>query len=140
MLQDKHAARYISKLSNKLRRKIDAFSSREDFSGSQGKVLHFLLAQSNDVFQKDIEEEYSLRPSTATVLLKKMEKNGLIYREVSETDARWKKIIVSEKAMQYKDIVMADILNLEEELTRGISESDLDVFFSVMEKMLDNMS
>lgn len=140
MLQDKHAARYISKLSNKLRRKIDAFSSREDFSGSQGKVLHFLLAQSNDVFQKDIEEEYSLRPSTATVLLKKMEKNGLIYREVSETDARWKKIIVSEKAMQYKDIVMADILNLEEELTKGISKNDLDVFFSVMEKMLDNMS
>lgn len=140
MLQDKHAARYISKLSNKLRRKIDAFSSREDFSGSQGKILHFLLAQSNDVFQKDIEEEYSLRPSTATVLLKKMEKNGLIYREVSETDARWKKIIVSEKAMQYKDIVMADILNLEEELTKGISKNDLDVFFSVMEKMLDNMS
>lgn len=140
MVQDKHAARYISKLSNKLRRKIDAFSSREDFSGSQGKVLHFLLAQSNDVFQKDIEEEYSLRPSTATVLLKKMEKNGLIHREASEIDARWKKIIVSEKAMQYKDIVMADILNLEEELTRGISESDLDVFFSVIEKMLDNMS
>ncbi len=140
MLQDKHAARYISKLSNKLRRKIDAFSSREDFSGSQGKVLHFLLAQSNDVFQKDIEEEYSLRPSTATVLLKKMEKNGLIHREVSETDARWKKIIVSEKAMQYKDIVMADILNLEEELTKGISKNDLEVFFSVMEKMLDNMS
>ena len=103
-------------------------------------MLHFLLAQTNDVFQKDIEEEYSLRPSTATVLLKKMEKNGLIYREADENDARWKKIIVSEKALQYKDIVMADILNLEKELTQGISENDLDVFFSVVEKMLDNIS
>lgn len=71
MKQNRHAARYISKLSNKLRRKIDAFSSKDNFSGSQGKVLHFLLAQTNDIFQKDIEEEYSLRPSTATVLLKK---------------------------------------------------------------------
>lgn len=140
MSQNRHAARYISKLSNILRRKIDAFSSRENFSGSQGKVLHFLLAQTNDVFQKDIEEEYSLRPSTATVLLKKMEKNGLIYREADENDARWKKIIVSEKALQYKDIVIADILNLEKELTQGISENDLDVFFSVVEKMLDNIS
>ena len=35
---------------------------------------------------------------------------------------------------------MADILNLEKELTRGISENDLDVFFSVVEKMLDNIS
>ncbi len=140
MTHNRHAARYISKLSNKLRRKIDAFSSRENFSGSQGKVLHFLLAQSNDVFQKDIEEEYGLRPSTATVLLKKMEQNGLIYREAAANDARWKKIIVSEKALQYKDIVMDDILNLEKELTQGISESDLDVFFSVVEKMLDNIS
>ncbi len=140
MEHNRHAARYIGKLSNKLRRKIDAFSSRENFSGSQGKVLHFLLAQTNDVFQKDIEEEYSLRPPTATVLLKKMEQNGLIYREAAENDARWKKIIVSEKALQYKDVVMADILNLEEELTQGISENDLDVFFSVVEKMLDNIS
>ena len=140
MKSNRHAARYISKLSNKLRRKIDTFSCRENFSGSQGKVLHCLLAQTNDVFQKDIEEEYSLRPSTATVLLKKMEQNGLIYREAAENDARWKKIVVSEKALQYKDIVMADILNLEKELTQGISESDLDVFFSVVEKMLDNIS
>ena len=35
---------------------------------------------------------------------------------------------------------MADILNLEKELTQGISENDLDVFFSVVEKMLDNIS
>lgn len=69
-----------------------------------------------------------------------MEQNGLIYCEAAENDARQKKIIVSEKALQYKDIVMADILNLEKELTQGISENDLDVFFSVVEKMLDNIS
>lgn len=140
MLYPKHAARYVSKLSNKLRRKIDAFSSRQDFSGSEGKVLHFILAQSCDVFQKDVEEEYSLRPSTATELLKKMEKNGLIYRQAMPNDARMKKIIVTDKALQYKDIVMNDILSLEEELTKGISQKDLDVFFDVIEKMMDNIS
>lgn len=140
MEENRHAARYVSKLSNKLRRKIDAFSSRKLFSGTQGRALHFLLARSGDVFQKDIEEEYSLRPSTATVLLKKMEQNGLIRREATESDGRLKKIIVSEKAMQYKDTVMADILNLEEELTRGISKEDLEVFFRVIEKMIDNVS
>ena len=140
MLYPKHAARYVSKLSNKLRRKIDAFSSRQDFSGSEGKVLHFILAQSGDVFQKDVEEEYSLRPSTATELLKKMEKNGLIYRQAMPNDARMKKIIVTDKALQYKDIVMNDFLSLEEELTKGISPKDLDVFFDVIEKMMDNIS
>ena len=140
MEQNRHAARYVSKLSNKLRRKIDAFSSREIFSGTQGRVLHYLIARSSDVFQKDIEEEYSLRPSTATVLLKKMEQNGLIYREAMEDDGLLKKIIVSEKSMQYKDVVMAYISNLEIELTKGISPEDLEVFFRVIKKMLDNIS
>lgn len=140
MEHDKHAARYISKLSNKLRRKIDAFSSKESFSGSQGRVLHFILAQNNDVFQKDIEEEFSLRPPTATELLKKMENNGLIYREAMASDARMKRIVVSEKALQYKDMVIADITALEDELTKDISQNELDFFFRVIEKMLDNIS
>ena len=140
MKYEKYAARYISKLSNKLRRRIDNFSSRKNFSGSEGKVLHFLLAQTNDVFQKDIEEEYCLRPPTATELLKKMEKNGLIYREPISTDERMKKIIVSEKALRYKEIVIADITKLEDDLTKNISKKDLDIFFDVIEKMLKNIS
>ena len=103
-------------------------------------MLHFILAQSNDVFQKDIEEEYSLRPPTATELLKRMEKNGLIYREAMASDARMKRIVVSEKALQYKDMVIADITALEDELTKDIPQNELDVFFKVIEKMLDNIS
>ncbi len=140
MEDQKYAARYISKLSNKLRRKIDAFSSKKDFSSSQGRVLHFLLAQTRDVFQKDIEEEYGLRPPTATELLKKMEQNGLIHREAAADDARLKRIVLSGKAMQYKDIVIEDITNLEQELTKGISKKELAVFFNVIEKMLENIS
>lgn len=136
----KTATRYITKLSNTLRRKIDAFSSRSVFSGTQGRTLHYILAQTNDVFQKDIEEEFSLRPPTATELLKKMEQNGLIYRETLTEDARKKRIILSKTALQYKETVMQDLANLEEELTKDISKSELDLFIKVIEKMLDNIS
>lgn len=136
----KNAGRYISKLSNKIRRKLDAFSFKENFSGAQGRILHFILAQSDDIFQKDIEEEYSLRPSTATELLKQMEKNGLITREITSYDGRLKKIIATEKALGYKEQVLNDIMGLEENLTKGISHEKLDVFFEVVEKMLENLS
>ncbi len=69
-----------------------------------------------------------------------MEKNGLIHREAMADDARLKRIILDEKALQYKDVVLADITNLEEELTAGIAEEDRDVFFRVIEKMLANIS
>ena len=134
------AARYVSKLSNKLRRKFDMLSSRGAFSGSQGRTLQFLLAQTEDVFQKDIEEEYSIRPSTATELLKQMEKNGLIVREPASYDNRLKRIVVTEKALQYRQQVVEDLTALEETLTRGISETDLQIFFQVIEKMMDNLA
>lgn len=139
MEQSRHAARYVSKLSNKLRRKIDAFSTRGQMSGAQGKVLHFLLAQSGDVFQKDVEEEFSLRPSSATELLKRMEQDGLIRREPMPGDARCKRIVVCEKGLAYKEAVMADILGLETELTRGVDPDDLETFFRVIEQMLKNI-
>ena len=134
-----NAARYVSKLSNKLRRKLDMLSSRKEFSGSQGRTLYFLLSQTEDIFQKDIEEEYSIRPSTATELLKQMEKNGLIVREPVAYDNRLKKIVVTEKALFYKKQVVEELTALEENLVRGISEADLQVFFKVIEKMMDNL-
>lgn len=134
------AARSVSKLSNKLRRRIDALSSKRELSGAQGKVLHFLLAQTEDVFQKDIEEEYGLRPPSASELLKKMENNGLIRRESLPQDARMKRIIVCEKAMRYRESVLEDLTALEEDLLRGIPEQDQKVFFRVIDQMLENVS
>lgn len=136
----RNAARYVSKLSNKLRRKLDMLSSRDEFSGSQGRALLFLLSQTEDVFQKDIEEEYSIRPSTATELLKQMEKNGLIVRKPVAYDNRLKKIVVTDKALLHKQQVVNDLTALDETLVNGISEADLQVFFKVIEKMMDNLS
>lgn len=134
------AARYIGKLSNKLRRRLDGLSSGKAFTGSQGRALYFLLAQMEDVFQKDIEEEYSIRPSTATELLKQMEKNGLITREPVAYDNRLKKITLTDKALTYRRQVVEDLTDLEESLIRDVPEEDLEVFFRVIEKMMDNLS
>ena len=134
------AARYVSKLSNQLRRKLDMLSSRKEFSGSQGRTLHFLLAQTQDVFQKDIEEEYGIRPSTATELLKQMEKNGLVVREPVAYDNQQKKIVLTDKALIYRQQVIEDLTELEKKLVKDISEADLEIFFQVIEKMMDNLS
>lgn len=134
------AARSVGKLSNKLRRKLDTMTSRSEFSGSQGRTLHFLLAQTDDVFQKDVEEEYGIRPSTATELLKQMEKKGLLTREPVSYDNRLKKIVLTEKAKQYQGQVFRDLTELEETLTRGISDEQMSVFFDVLEQMMKNLA
>lgn len=134
------AARSIGRLNNQLRRRIELLSAKKEFSGSQGRTLHFLLAQTDDVFQKDIEEEYGIRPPTATELLKQMEKKGLLTREPVPYDNRLKKIILTDKALQYQEQVVADLTELEETLTKDIPEEKMTIFFEVMRKMMDNLS
>lgn len=136
---DLSAGRCVSKLSNLIRRRLDSFPIRNEMSGSQGRVLHFVLAQSEDVFQRDIEQEFNLRPSSATQLLKLMEKNGLIRRESMPNDARLKKIIVTERASGMREQVVKDLDALEEDLTKGIDPDQLRIFFKVIDQMLQNL-
>lgn len=139
MYEKRAVGRCISKLSNQIRRRLDAYSAKSGVSGSQGRVLHFALAQSEDVFQRDIEQEFNMRPPSASELLKQMEKNGLIRRESTAQDARLKKIIVTEKAAGLIGQVFPDLEALERDLTKGISPEQLEVFFRVIGRMSENL-
>ena len=43
------------------------------YSGTEGKALHFILAHDDsELFQKDLEDEFGLRPPSASALVKKL--------------------------------------------------------------------
>lgn len=137
----KDAGRVIGIVSNQIKRQLDGVISQDSITGMQGRFLHFILSRSaeQDVFQKDLEEEFNLRRSTATGILQLMEKGGLLYRKSVDYDARLRKIVVTEKGEQQKAQVEESIRILEERLRRGISKADLAVFFHVMEQMSKNL-
>lgn len=142
MKKSNDIGRMIGILSNQIKRQIDKTASEKDLTGVQGRVLHFILARSQDgeVFQKDIEEEFNLRRSTATGILQLMEKSGMIHRESVPYDARLKNIIPTEKASALQEQVSADLQNLEKILTRNIAENDLQTFFKVLDQVSKNLS
>lgn len=140
MKEARQAIRSITKLSNRIRRSFDGFASRTIFSGAEGRTLHFLIANSDiEVFQKDIEEEFGIRPSTATVLLKKMEADGLITRTATDYDGRLKRIEVTGKGLEYRKQVVKELDELEAALLKDIDKDDLEVFLRVISKMDDNI-
>ena len=66
----------INKISNRLRRRSVALQEKLGMSGAQGNILNYILVESQNrsVYQKDIEQEFGLRPSTATEALKSLKK------------------------------------------------------------------
>ncbi len=139
-MSDRNIGRELKKLSNKIHREIDKFASKSELTGAEGRVLHYILGQEDDVYQRDIEVKLGLRSSTATEILKKMELDELIIRKPAKNDGRLKKIIVTEKALKYKDIVVNDLKNFEKKLKTGLSEEEIDIFLKVVEKMINNLS
>ena len=71
----------IKALANLLRRKVLETAGEpegDDFTEMQAKILGFLCHnQDQEVYQKDIEEAFYIRRSTASRLLKRLEADGL---------------------------------------------------------------
>ena len=63
-----------------------------------GWIIRYLYTnQDKDVFQKDIEQYFSIGRSTVTNIIQLMERKGYIARESVEHDARLKKVVLTEK-------------------------------------------
>ena len=68
-----------------------------------------------------------------------MEDAGLLYRVPEEKDARLKRIILTQKALSFKDVVMDGLDNVEADISREIKPKDIETFKKVCAKMIDNI-
>lgn len=133
----------VRRLSNAIKRDIESSKEREGIEHIKGingwAISYFYDNRDKDVFQRDFEEKFSIRRSTASKMLKTMEQNGFIERVSVSSDARLKKIVLTDKAIQNHKKIIANIEKREKRLKEGISEEKLKVFFEVMRKLSANM-
>ena len=131
----------INKISNRLRRRSVALQEKLGMSGAQGNILNYILVdgRKRPVYQKDIEKEFGLRPSTATEALKNLEAKGLICRISEKQDGRLKRIELTSKAEELRHLITSEIAESENLLLKGITEEERRIFIEIGKKMLKNL-
>ena len=68
------------------------------FTEMQGMLLGFLCHnRDQEIFQKDLEEAFYIRRSTASRLLKRLEEEGFVMRCSVSRDARLKQVMATPK-------------------------------------------
>lgn len=114
----------------------------EEFTHRQGQIIHFIYSHQADapLFQRDIEEAFSIRRPTATGILQLMEKNGLIRRESVDYDARLKKLVLTDKAVALHAQIRQIIEETERELASGSTQEELAVTRRVLARMRKNLA
>uniref|UniRef100_UPI004056C66A MarR family winged helix-turn-helix transcriptional regulator n=1 Tax=Acetatifactor sp. TaxID=1872090 RepID=UPI004056C66A len=135
----------LKSVNNMIRRFLDTRFAEQDITevcGMQGPMLGYIhdKSKSYDVFQRDLEKEFNIRRSTATVMLQNLEQKGFIVREPVEHDARLKKIILTEKAIEHNRKIH-DILDaFHKHLEAGISPEEKQEFFRILDKIEKNLT
>ena len=128
----------VGRLQHLIWRWMKASASTCGISRVQGQILLFIL-RNPTVYQKDLKKTFHPRPSTATGLLKRMEKNGLICRENCEEDARLKQLIPTQQGRELYSQVHQETERIEAFLTKGISSEEMETFSRVITKMQQNL-
>lgn len=131
-------------LSNLIKRRIGnskIIQETDKMTGTHGYIIGYIYNNWNkgDIFQRDLEEEFSIRRSTATGILQLMEKNGLIIREPVPYDARLKKLTLTPKAIAVHEAVIKEFERIEAELAEGLTKDEIHTFLYIINKMKGNM-
>ena len=135
-----YAVNSLGRRISRLMGNIPAIKENKNLTGIQIWVLNFLFRSAGkDVFQRDVEREFNIRRSTATELLKAMERGGLIRREPVGYDARLKKIVLTDYAEEIRKQIQAQIRKAEAIMTDGFTDEEVDAFFSYVERFKTNL-
>lgn len=143
-LKKMHMGRLVSMLSHQLKREQRPDDGMEDcgLTPMQRHVLKHILLETlhRDIYQKNIEEEFQIRKSTASGILKLMEKNGFIYREAVKEDARLKRLLPTKKAEAMLPRILEHISEVELCMTEGVSEEDTLLCKKILYQMFCNLA
>ena len=134
---------HINKLSRLISRKVDAavLSAIDDnITVSQAYVIDFITDNNDrDVFQKDLEMEFDLKRSSVSLMLNNMEKHDLIKRVPVAGDARLKKLVLTEKAVEISRKISSAIDSVEGKLLENMEQDEINSLLNMLGKIRSNI-
>lgn len=142
--EERHIGHELKSAVNLLDRRMHASDgpfSKPQATPMQGRIIKYLYenADRGDLFQRDLEQYFSIRRSTATGILNLMERSGLLHRESVDYDARLKKLVLTERGREHHRRFSRRIAETEALMSRGLTREEQECFFTVMEKIRANL-
>ena len=111
----------------------------DNLTGTNGWVIGYIWRnRDHDVFQRDIEKEFSIRRSTASKVLKLMEGKKFIKRESVDYDARLKKLVLTSKSLEIQKMIDEDFKHMCDKAFANLTDEEIESFLGVILKIKHN--
>ena len=118
---------------------IDLYVGETNLHKSQHRMLMVLSRLGINVSQRDLAERLNITPAAVAVTLKKLEKNGLVERTVSESDNRFNQVVLTEKGKQIVKESHKVFGYADEKMFAGFSQEELDIFEAYVTRIKENL-
>ncbi|OMF23243.1 hypothetical protein BK133_24660 [Paenibacillus sp. FSL H8-0548] len=102
--------------------------------------LMFALAREGGQSQNELARQLDIKAATLTVMLNRMEKNGLVRRETDARDLRVSRIYLSDKGHSTLKIVRETLDMLEQRALDNFSEEETELLRGLLARMNDNVT
>ena len=107
---------------------------------TQIQIIHYLVENKDDeICQKDFEAFLGLNKASISGSLDALEDKGLIKRTQSAEDGRKKIITLSDSFIEKQNQIQESLRQLDQQLIEGISEDDIRIFYSILDKIHENL-
>ncbi len=122
---------YIRTTSLALSRMYNSIAAKYGITQTMGYILTYVSRDGTP--STKLAQLLGMKNSSLTRLLKKMEKDGCIYRKVSPEDKRVVKIFLTEKGVIRRKIAKKTVLDFNERLMNKVDEKEMKIFFKVFD-------
>lgn len=129
----------IKMLNTAIERIMNQEMSELGLTYTQTTVIGYLIDnKEKEVCQKDIEYNLGLTHPTVSSILSRMEVNDLIHTQPLAADHRYKKIILTDKAIHLSEQINIKYQEIKKKLFSEISIDQRDALNKTMQLMLKN--
>lgn len=124
--------RLLKIAARQLTKNFDDFARQYGLTATQMSIIDHLGRKQEEVLQRDLEQEFNIRRSTATLILQRMEKKDLIKRTPSQIDARQRAVVLTDKGKQLVGSV-SDYMQLQQtQLQQQFSNTEIALFEKIL--------
>lgn len=115
---------------------MNEFSRPYDLTGMQMSVIDFLGRQGAvDTYQLDVEREFHVQRSTASVMIKRMVERDLVSRVVASGDSHKRQLRLTAKGQQLVPIVTTYLEEQDSKMVAGMTANEATAFRHALQKV-----
>lgn len=132
---------YMHHISHKMHLIMDATLQPFGITHQQSRIISFVgnLESKRAVYQYELEEIFSLRRSSIASLLSNLEKKGLITRCGDVSDARIKRIMLTDEGSAIAQETKEVIKGIEEKLVSNLDNKQKQTLVELLSIIVDNL-